>query len=92
VGGEFESKQRVVVGANVPRSWLTSRGLVTREAHPRDRRARIVRLTAAGKEQAAKTFAGHKAAMDLAASGLSKTERATLIELLKKLGTSAGAQ
>ena len=57
----MESKQRVVVGANVPRSWLTSRGLVTREAHPRDRRARIVRLTAAGKEQAAKTFAGHKA-------------------------------
>src|SRR6266699_5125585 len=71
---------------------LESRGLVTREAHPRDRRARIVRLTAAGKEQAAKTFAGHKAAMDLAASGLSKTERATLIELLKKLGTSAAAR
>src|SRR5438128_8092324 len=71
---------------------LESRGLVTREAHPRDRRARIVRLTAAGKEQAAKTFAGHKAAMDLAASGLSKTERGTLIELLRKLGTSAATQ
>src|SRR6266699_748339 len=70
---------------------LESRGLVTREAHPRDSRARIVRLTAAGKEQAAKIFAVHKAAMDLAASGLSKPERATLIALLKKLGTSAGA-
>ena len=70
---------------------LESRDLVTREAHPSDRRARIVRLTAAGKEQAAKIFAVHKAAMDLAASGLSKTERATLIELLKKLGISAGA-
>src|SRR2546426_9647328 len=70
---------------------LESRDLVTREAHPSDRRARIVRLTAAGEQQAAKLFAGHKAAMDLAASGLSKTERATLIELLKKLGTSAGA-
>src|SRR6266704_3598669 len=69
---------------------LESRGLVTREAHPRDRRARIVRLTAAGKEQAAKIFAVHKTAMDLAASGLSKTERATLIQLLKKLGISAG--
>src|SRR5437773_2063878 len=69
---------------------LESRGLVTREAHPSDRRARIVRLTAAGEEQAAEIFAGHKAAMDLAASGLSKTERATLIELLRKLGTSAG--
>ena len=70
---------------------LESRDLVTREAHPSDRRARIVRLTAAGKEQAAKIFAVHKAAMDLAASGLSKTERATLIQLLKKLGISAGA-
>jgi MarR family 2-MHQ and catechol resistance regulon transcriptional repressor len=71
---------------------LQSRGLVTREAHPSDRRARIVRLTTAGEEQAAGLFAGHKAAMDLAASGLSKTERATLIELLKKLGTSAAAR
>src|SRR6266568_9418912 len=71
---------------------LESRGLVTREAHPSDRRARIVRLTTAGEEQAAKIFAVHKAAMALAASGLSKTERATLIELLKKLGFSAGAQ
>ena len=71
---------------------LESRGLVTREAHRSDRRARIVRLTARGEEQAAKVFAGHKTAMDLAASGLSKTERATLIQLLKKLGTSAGEQ
>src|SRR6266853_5241155 len=71
---------------------LQSRGLVTREAHPSDRRARIVRLTAAGEEQAAAIFAGHKAAMDLAASGLSKTERVTLIALLMKVGTSAGAR
>jgi MarR family 2-MHQ and catechol resistance regulon transcriptional repressor len=70
---------------------LESRDLVTREAHPSDRRARIVRLTAQGEELAAKVFAGHKTAMDLAASGLSKTERATLIQLLKKLGISAGA-
>jgi MarR family 2-MHQ and catechol resistance regulon transcriptional repressor len=70
---------------------LESRDLVTREAHPSDRRARIVRLTAQGEEQAAKVFAGHKTAMDLAASGLSETERATLIQLLKKLGISAGA-
>src|SRR5881394_1323225 len=69
---------------------LESRGLVTRKAHPSDRRARVVHLTAAGEKQAAAIFAGHKAAMDLAASGLSRTERATLIELLKKLGTSAG--
>ena len=71
---------------------LESRGLVTRETHPSDRRARIVRLTAAGEEQAATVFAGHKAAMDVAASALSKTERATLIVLLKKLGISAKAR
>src|SRR6058998_3561979 len=71
---------------------LESRGLVAREAHASDRRARIVRLTAAGEKQAARIFAGHKVAMDLAAGGLSKTERATLIELLKKLGFGAGAR
>ena len=71
---------------------LESRGLVTREAHASDRRARIVRLTAAGEKQAAGIFAIHQAAMDLAASGLSKTERAALIQLLKKLGISATAE
>ena len=69
---------------------LEARGLVAREAHPGDRRARIVRLTAPGEKQARKLFAGHKTAMDLAATALSSTERATLIRLLKKLGTSAG--
>src|SRR6267142_1169748 len=63
---------------------LEARGLVTREAHPGDRRARIVRLTAPGEKQARKLFAGHKTAMDLAATALSNTERATLIHLLKK--------
>src|SRR5213595_1186963 len=64
---------------------LESRGLVSREAHESDRRTRIVRLTPRGKEEAAKVFAGHKTAMDIAATGLSKTERATLIRLLRKL-------
>jgi MarR family 2-MHQ and catechol resistance regulon transcriptional repressor len=68
---------------------LESRGLVKREAHDTDRRARIVRLTARGKERAAKVFAIHRRAMDSASTGLSKAERATLIELLRKLGTSA---
>src|SRR5438093_2657423 len=60
---------------------LESGGLVTREAHSSDRRARIVRLTAAGEEEAARIFADHKAAMDVAAMGRSKNERATLTEL-----------
>jgi MarR family 2-MHQ and catechol resistance regulon transcriptional repressor len=68
---------------------LESCALVTREAHPSDRRARVVRLTASGRERAARLFAGHKHVMDAAASGLSKSERATLIRLLKKLGVAA---
>lgn len=71
---------------------LESRGLVTREPHESDRRARIVRLTTRGKAQAVKIFAAHKTAMDSAASALSKAERAVLIQLLKKLGISAGVQ
>ena len=71
---------------------LESLNLVTREAHLTDRRARIVRLTEAGEKQAVKFFARHKEAMDAAASGLSKAERLTLIELLKKLGISVGAR
>src|SRR5437667_3577666 len=70
---------------------LEAKGLVTREAHPDDRRARVVRLTARGREQASKAFAGHRSAMDATAIELSRTERATLIRLLKKLGTSAEA-
>jgi MarR family transcriptional regulator, 2-MHQ and catechol-resistance regulon repressor len=68
---------------------LESSGLVTRGNHPNDRRARMVQLTARGREQSAKVFEGHKAAMDAAAEGLSKGERATLIALLKKLGALA---
>jgi MarR family transcriptional regulator, 2-MHQ and catechol-resistance regulon repressor len=68
---------------------LEASELVTREAHPTDRRARVVRLTTRGKQHAARLFADHKAAMDSAASALSTSERDTLIRLLKKLGTSA---
>jgi MarR family transcriptional regulator, 2-MHQ and catechol-resistance regulon repressor len=65
---------------------------VAREAHPSDRRARVVRLTARGRKHAAKLFAGHKTALDSAAGALTKSERATLIQLLKKLGVSAEAK
>src|SRR5467141_3332358 len=37
---------------------LEARGLVMREAHESDRRTRMVRLTARGKEQAGSVFAG----------------------------------
>jgi MarR family 2-MHQ and catechol resistance regulon transcriptional repressor len=68
---------------------LEQRGLVARAAHASDRRARVIHLTPDGKARIAKAFASHKDAMDRAAQGLSKAERATLIELAKKLGTTA---
>jgi MarR family 2-MHQ and catechol resistance regulon transcriptional repressor len=68
---------------------LEARGLVQRVADPGDRRARVVHLTAEGKAYIQPIFAFHKDAMDAAARGLSEVERATLIELLKKLGTFA---
>jgi hypothetical protein len=37
-------------------------------------------------------FAGHQDAMENAMSGLSRAERATLTDLLKRLGTTAEAQ
>jgi MarR family 2-MHQ and catechol resistance regulon transcriptional repressor len=71
---------------------LEKRGLVARAAHASDRRARLVHLTPDGKARITNVFATHKEAMGRAADGLSKTERGTLIELLKKLGTKAERQ
>jgi MarR family 2-MHQ and catechol resistance regulon transcriptional repressor len=71
---------------------LEQRGLVARAAHASDRRARVVHLTPDGKARITKEFARHKDTMDRAAHGLSKTERGTLIDLLKKLGTTAERQ
>jgi len=68
---------------------LEERGLVARGPHPTDRRARVVELTKAGKALITKVFAAHRAALEHATGSLSATERSTLIELLKKLGTSA---
>jgi len=71
---------------------LERRRLVARAAHASDRRARVVHLTPDGKARITHVFARHKDAMDRAAHGLSKAERGTLIELLKKLGTTAERQ
>ena len=71
---------------------LEQRGLVARAAHALDRRARVVDLTPDGKGLITQVFATHKQAMEHAAQGLSKAERATLIALLKKLGITADHQ
>ena len=71
---------------------LEQRGLVARAADASDRRARMVHLTRDGKARITTVFARHTDAMDRAAQGLSKADRGTLMELLRKLGTTAERQ
>src|SRR5438445_8538220 len=68
---------------------LETRHLVTRADHATDRRAWVIHLTPKGEALITKVFAGHGDAMERAMGGLSKTERATLTDLLKRLGTAA---
>lgn len=71
---------------------LEGRGLVYRSSAGEDRRARIVHLTQEGEALIAGVFASHAEAMGRATSGLDASERATLVALLKKLGTNAQQQ
>jgi MarR family transcriptional regulator, 2-MHQ and catechol-resistance regulon repressor len=69
---------------------LQMRGLVERRAHGTDRRARIVHLTAAGRKLIIRVYAKHAADMErLASESLTRAERRTLIQLLKKIGYQA---
>jgi MarR family 2-MHQ and catechol resistance regulon transcriptional repressor len=70
---------------------LEAQGKLERGAHPTDRRSRVVRLTAEGREEIERVFAAHTAAMSRAARALSGAEKAALVSLLKKLGTTADA-
>jgi len=71
---------------------LEERGLVQRSLDAADRRARRVSLTRAGRALITRIFEKHEANLDLAAHGLTRAERATLIALLKKLGLTAQAK
>jgi MarR family transcriptional regulator, 2-MHQ and catechol-resistance regulon repressor len=68
---------------------LEGRELVERRGDAADRRARIVHLTAAGRNLIRKLFAKHEEAMEKAASGLAPEERVAMIGLLRKLGRGA---
>ena len=71
---------------------LETKGLVERRAHGTDRRARIVHLTKSGRKLITRIYADHAADMEkLAAASLSKSERKTLISLLKKIGYEAAS-
>ena len=68
---------------------LEMRRRVIRTDHATDRRAWVIELTAEGRAQISKVFAGHTEAMERAMRSLSRAERATLTDLLKRLGTTA---
>jgi len=84
-----------------PKVWLTpgsisvavdrlvKRGLVSRNDRASDRRVRQVELTAKGRVLITRGFREHAAAMENAVGVLSKKERLTLLQLLKKLGRHA---
>src|SRR6266851_5644701 len=84
-----------------PKVWLTpgsisvavdrlvKKGLVSRNDHPGDRRVRRVELTPKGRALISRGFGEHAAAMEHVADVLSKSERLTLLRLLKKLGKHA---
>jgi MarR family 2-MHQ and catechol resistance regulon transcriptional repressor len=68
---------------------LIKRGMVTRCDDEKDRRARIIELTDAGKEMISEAFTQHRLAMDRAISGFSQQERTELLPLLRRLGRIA---
>src|SRR6266852_3712174 len=83
-----------------PKVWLTpgsisvavdrleKKALVKRK-NTDDRRIRLVELTPKGRALITKIFRKHVTAMEKAARVLSKEERLTLLQLLKKLGKGA---
>ncbi len=94
-------KGSLPVNAIGPKVWLTpgsisvavdrlvKKGLVSRNDHPDDRRVRRVELTPKGRALITRGFGEHAAAMENVADVLSKSERLTLLRLLKKLGKHA---
>ena len=72
---------------------LEDKGLVERRAHGTDRRTKVVHLTSAGKKLITRVYADHAADMErLASVSLTRSERDTLIRLLKQIGYEAAAQ
>lgn len=66
---------------------LAARGLVRRKNDSADRRVRLVELTARGRQLIEPAFARHAADLEQIVSALTPAARATLVTLLRKLGT-----
>jgi len=71
---------------------LENRGLVVRKSTSRDRRARIIELTAEGKQVAATFFEQHARDLEALMSVLSPKEKKQMYESLKRLGLHAAQQ
>jgi MarR family 2-MHQ and catechol resistance regulon transcriptional repressor len=87
---EIQEKVRLASGsmtAAVDR--LEKLKLVVRKSSPRDRRARVVELTAEGKRLAASSFERHAKDLEMLMSPLSEKEMEQLHGSLKKLGLLA---
>ena len=68
---------------------LEKLGLITRMSSPRDRRSRIVKLTAQGKRLAASCFEKHARDLEVLMSPLSEKEKEQGYRSVKKLGLLA---
>ncbi|MDQ0958608.1 DNA-binding MarR family transcriptional regulator [Streptomyces sp. B4I13] len=64
---------------------MISAGLVARDIDPADRRASVVTLTAAGREQLAAWTTAHERRMDAALAGLDDADRAAIANALPAL-------
>jgi MarR family 2-MHQ and catechol resistance regulon transcriptional repressor len=68
---------------------LAAKGYVARADDPDDRRVRVVALTRAGRNLIVPAYTRHEQDLERIASALTAAERTTLVNLLRKLGTSA---
>lgn len=90
---EIQEKVRLASGsmtAAVDR--LERLGLVVRRSSPRDRRVRVVELTAKGKRLASSSFDRHAKDLDALMSALSEEEKEQIYQPLKKLGLASAAK
>lgn len=67
---------------------LESRGLVARNAHPTDGRARTVALTRAGRQKYQQVWEAGQSIRDQMVSSLSAREAGTLVTLLRRVAES----
>jgi DNA-binding MarR family transcriptional regulator len=81
------SKRMMVTGGNVTRiaDQLLAEGLITRAVAPNDRRAAIVKLSAAGRRAFAEMAREHEGWIVEMFAGLGETDRDRLYAILAKL-------